>query len=128
MIFTVKTGCKSELIEITSQIEEAIASAGVSDGLCYIFVPHTTCAVTINENCDPHVKRDLLDTLDRLVPDDPSYLHAEGNSAAHVKTTLTGSSELVAVENGHLVLGTWQGIFLCEYDGPRTRKVLVKLT
>ena len=123
MILNVKSGSKTELIDITSQVRDAVSSAGVTEGICMIYVPHTTAAVTINESADPSVKRDILMVLNDVVPWKADYRHAEGNSPAHVKSTLTGASELVAVEDGKLVLGTWQGIFFCEFDGPRSRKV-----
>lgn len=126
MILNVKTGSKTELIDITSQVRDAVSSAGVREGICMIYVPHTTAAVTINESADPSVKRDILMVLNQVVPWNADYRHAEGNSPAHLKSTLVGASELVAVEDGKLVLGTWQGIFFCEFDGPRSRKVHVR--
>lgn len=127
MILTVKTASRTEFIDITSEVQQVVASANISDGLCMIYVPHTTAAVTINESADPSVQADILSVLNTMVPWDAGYRHMEGNSAAHIKTTLVGASELVAVENRRLILGTWQGIFFCEFDGPRTRKVHVKL-
>ncbi len=126
MIFTVQTNKRSEMIDITSSIAQAIDSEGITDGLCFLFVPHTTAAVTINENADPDVRKDLKTIFEKIVPWEDGYHHMEGNSAAHMKTTLVGSSEMIAVENGKPVLGTWQSIFFCEFDGPRTRKVVVK--
>ncbi len=123
MIITVKSHTRTELIDITSQIHDKIREYNVDDGLCFIFVPHTTAAVTINESADPNVKDDIEMVLNKLIPWEGGYRHIEGNSAAHVKSTLVGASELVAVHNSRLVLGTWQGIFFCEFDGPRTRKV-----
>ena len=126
MIFTVQTNKRSEMIDITSRIIQAIYSEGITDGFCFIFVPHTTAAVTINENADPDVLKDLKAIFEKIVPWEDGYHHLEGNSAAHMKTTLVGSSEMIAVENGKPVLGTWQSVFFCEFDGPRKRKVVVK--
>ncbi len=126
MTFSVKTGSRNEMIDITPEIQKTIRKSGIKDGFCFIFVPHTTAAVTINENADPDVRRDLKTILDKIIPWEDSYRHMEGNSAAHMKTTLVGSSEIVAIENSNLVLGTWQSVFFCEFDGPRTRKVIVK--
>lgn len=123
---TVKTGARTELVDITHRVRDAVARSGVKDGVVMIYVPHTTAAVTINENADPTVKDDILMVLDQMVPWKADYRHREGNSPAHVKSTLVGASELVAVENGTLVLGTWQGIFFCEFDGPRTRRVHIR--
>lgn len=117
---------RAELIPITRQVEEAAATLGVKDGVVSVFVPHTTAGVTINENADPDVVADILDTLDRLIPWNGDYRHTEGNAAAHVKASLMGSSVRVLVEGGRLRLGTWQGVFFCEFDGPRTREVWVR--
>ncbi|MBW1724061.1 MAG: YjbQ family protein [Deltaproteobacteria bacterium] len=127
MILTVKSINQTELIDITTEIQDAVLSAGIGQGLCMLYVPHTTAAITINENADPSVKDDILMIIDKIVPWKAGYRHLEGNSPAHIKSTLVGSSELIAIENGRLVLGTWQGIFFCEFDGPRTRKVHVRL-
>jgi len=127
MIHTVKTGSGTELIDITSGIQNVVSSSGVATGLCMLYVPHTTAAVTINESADPSVRRDIMMVLNQIVPWDADYKHLEGNSPAHVKATMVGPSELVAVENGRLLLGTWQGIFFCEFDGPRTRKIHVRM-
>ena len=126
MILNIKSDSKTELIDITSRVRDAVSSAGVKEGICMVYIPHTTAAVTINESADPSVKRDILMVLNDMVPWKADYRHAEGNSPAHVKSSLVGASELVAVEDGKLVLGTWQGIFLCEFDGPRSRKVHVR--
>ncbi|MGQ9630232.1 MAG: secondary thiamine-phosphate synthase enzyme YjbQ [bacterium] len=119
---------RSEMIDITPRIEEIVARSGVEEGVCYVFVPHTTAGITINENADPSVKSDILMELDKIVPWRGGYSHSEGNSAAHIKASIVGSSETVFVEGGRLVLGTWQGVFLCEFDGPRSRRVMVKVT
>ena len=124
---TVKTKAKTELIDITAEIQHWVRSQGLADGLCMLYVPHTTAAVTINESADPSVRSDILMVLNKVVPWEAGYRHLEGNSPAHVKATLVGASEMIAIENGNLVLGTWQGIFFCEFDGPRTRKVHVRL-
>ena len=122
---TVKTTSQFEMIDITGRISEILRKEKIRDGICHIFVAHTTAAVTINENADPDVPKDMIAILDRLVPLRGGYRHGEGNAAAHAKASLLGASEAVLVENGRLVLGTWQGIFFCEFDGPRTRKVFV---
>ncbi len=127
MILSVKTKSRTELIDITSQIAEQVKHSGVSDGLCMLYVPHTTGAVTINESADPSVRGDIQMVLNQIVPWEANYKHLEGNSPAHVKATLVGASELLAIEKGALVLGTWQGIFFCEFDGPRTRKIHVRI-
>ena len=126
MILTVKSSQRTEFIDITSQIQRA--ASAVTNGACMVFVPHTTAGVTINENADPNVPRDMDMVLDRLIPWRGGYRHMEGNSAAHVKATLVGASEWVAIENGRLVLGTWQSVFFCEFDGPRTRNVHLTFT
>ena len=127
MILSVKTRERTELVDITSEINQLVRKAGVDQGLCMLYVPHTTAAVTINESADPTVKSDILDVINKVVPWDANYRHLEGNSAAHIKTTLVGSSELIAIEGRKLVLGTWQGIFFCEFDGPRNRKLHVHI-
>lgn len=125
---TVKSQSREELIDITSQIRDKVASSGKKNATCLIYVPHTTAGVTINENADPSVKRDLLMALRHAIPDSLSYTHAEGNSPAHVKATLVGSSAAVIISGGKLLLGTWQGIFFCEFDGPRERKVFINIS
>ena len=127
MIFTVKSGKQTELIDITAKIQDAVLSADIGQGLCMLYVPHTTAAITINESADPSVKEDILMIIDQIIPWKAGYRHLEGNSPAHIKSTLVGASELIAIANHRLVLGTWQGIFFCEFDGPRTRKVHVRL-
>jgi secondary thiamine-phosphate synthase enzyme len=128
MILSVKTRERTELIDITSDINQLIKKSGVDQGLCILYVPHTTAAVTINESADPSVKTDILMVLNQIVPWEANYRHLEGNSPAHVKSSLMGPSELITIENRRLVLGTWQGIFFCEFDGPRTRKVHVRIS
>ena len=123
----VKTTAKVQLLDITSKVQDAVADCGVRNGHCLVFVPHTTAGVTINENADPNVERDIILALEKAVPDNLSYRHAEGNSPAHVKSSLVGASAYVAVEDGSLVLGTWQAIFFCEFDGPRQRKAQVSV-
>ncbi|MEE9118542.1 MAG: secondary thiamine-phosphate synthase enzyme YjbQ [Calditrichia bacterium] len=126
MIIKVKTKAKTELIDITSEIQGLVRSSGLDEGFCMLYVPHTTAAVTINESADPSVKTDILMILNKIVPWEAGYRHLEGNSPAHIKATIVGASELISIEKGNLVLGTWQGIFFCEFDGPRTRKLHVK--
>jgi secondary thiamine-phosphate synthase enzyme len=128
MILSVKTRERTQLIDITSDINQLIKKSGVDQGLCMLYVPHTTAAVTINESADPSVKSDILMVLNQIVPWEANYRHLEGNSPAHVKSSLMGPSELITIENRRLVLGTWQGIFFCEFDGPRTRKVHVRFS
>lgn len=121
-----QTHSRFEMIDITATVQKAAREEKVESGIGLVYTPHTTAAVTINENADPDVPRDILAALDRAVPLSASYRHAEGNSAAHVKSSLVGASEMVIIENGRLVLGTWQSIFFCEFDGPRTRKIIIK--
>jgi len=125
-IISVKTTARTQMVDITHEVRKAISESGVKDRLCFVFVPHTTAEVTINENTDDDVKTDLIKALNRLIPERGDYKHVEGNSDAHIKVSLVGSSVLLAIEDGRPVLGTWQGVFFCEFDGPRTRKVLVK--
>ena len=127
MILSVKTRETTELVDITSDINRLVQESGVDQGLCLLYVPHTTAAVTINESADPSVKSDMLMIINQIIPWEAKYRHLEGNSAAHIKTTLVGASELIAIENQQLVLGTWQGIFFCEFDGPRNRKLHVRI-
>ena len=122
---TVQTQAREQLIDITRDVARAVTEFATRDGVAVLHVPHTTAGVTINENADPDVVRDVLLALERAVPNHPEFRHAEGNSAAHVKSSLVGCGAQVLVENGDLVLGTWQSIFFCEFDGPRTRKVHV---
>ena len=122
----IKTAKTTELIDITAAVQEVLTKHGPMDGVCYVYVPHTTAGVTINENADPSVIGDILMVLNKVIRADEPYRHAEGNSPAHIKATLTGSTVTVLVDSGRLVLGTWQGIFFCEYDGPRTRRLKIK--
>jgi secondary thiamine-phosphate synthase enzyme len=124
----VHTGSKAEFVDLSARLQEVVAASGVRDGLCQVFVPHTTAGVTINENADPSVKADILMVLNKLVSDRGPYRHLEGNSPAHVKASLMGPQLTVIVSQGRLLLGTWQGVFLCEFDGPRHRQVYVKVT
>lgn len=123
--FQVKTSARSIALDITNDVQRAITEANLIKGLCFVYVPHTTAGITINEGADPSVMEDIMNTLDRLIPWHGNYRHTEGNSAAHIKTSLMGNGIHVFVEQGRLILGTWQRIFLCEFDGPRTRKVNV---
>ena len=123
----VRTSSKTELIDMTRSFQGAVQKSGVREGVCYIYVPHTTAGITINENADPSVVEDILMQLNKIVPFQDRYRHTEGNSAAHIKASLIGFSQVVFVETGKLVLGTWQGIFFCEFDGPRNRQVYVKV-
>ncbi|MCK4404525.1 MAG: secondary thiamine-phosphate synthase enzyme YjbQ [candidate division Zixibacteria bacterium] len=123
----VKTSSRVELIDITHLVEKVVSEAKIKSGLCTVYVPHTTAAVTINENADPSVRHDIVKELNKVIPFDDNYSHLEGNAAAHIKSSIIGSSETLLVDGGSLVLGTWQGIYFCEFDGPRNRKVIVKL-
>jgi len=125
--FQVRTSTQTEFIDVTRSVQEALEKTGVKDGICIIFVPHTTAAVTINENADPSVVQDMIMELNKIVPFKNQYRHMEGNSPAHIKASLVGCSQTVFIESGKLVLGTWQGIFFCEFDGPRNRKIHVKV-
>ena len=124
---TVRTRGRDDFIDITDHVAGAVAESGIRDGLCVIFTPHTTAAVTINENADPDVQQDLVTGLNGLAFEKMKFLHGEGNSPAHLKSSLVGCSETLIVEDSRLVLGTWQGIYLCEFDGPRTRKVCISV-
>ena len=125
--FEVQTSAKADLIDITRFVQEAVRKAKVAEGICVIFVPHTTAGITINENADPAVSRDIVMVLNKIVPSQGSYQHLEGNSPAHIKASMIGFSQTVFVASGKLVLGTWQAIFFCEFDGPRSRKVHVNV-
>lgn len=124
--FQVRSCKRSEMIDITSEVGRSVANSSIRDGICTVFIPHTTASVTINENADPDVVRDMMTSFDKLVPWQDDYHHFEGNSAAHIKSSMMGFSQQLIVQRGQLVLGTWQGIYLCEFDGPRQRKVHVK--
>lgn len=128
MAHTLRTKACEELIDITRTVEEDVSFSGIKEGLCLVYVPHTTAAVTVNEHADPDVRQDILKQLKVLVPKDCDYSHLEGNSDAHIKSSLLGASQTIPVHEGHLVLGTWQGIFFCEFDGPRDRRFYVTLT
>ena len=123
----ISTTARTALLDVTGQVQQAVRESGIKNGICLIFVPHTTAGITINENADPDVKQDILTALDRLVPARGDYRHLEGNSPAHIKASLVGSSLAIPVEDGRLVLGTWQGITFCEFDGPRQRNLVVKI-
>ena len=124
--FTLSTG-KNDFYDITSMIKDAVAVSGVKDGICVVYTPHTTAAITINENADPDVVRDMILGLNKISPDRSEYRHMEGNSPAHIKSSIIGCSETLIINNGNLLLGTWQGVYFCEFDGPRTRKFYVKI-
>lgn len=124
---TIRTGAHTELNDISSQVAKAVRDSGVQEGRCSVYIPHTTCGVTINENADPSVKKDILKELNKVIPLDDGYSHMEGNSAAHIKSSLMGFSVTIPVSEGRMMLGTWQGIYLCEFDGPRSRKATVSV-
>ncbi len=124
---SVKTSFQTQFIDITSKVNEVLHKTGIMDGVCTVFTPHTTAGITINENADPDVPRDIIKETAKIVPLDAGYAHVEGNSAAHIKSSLFGCSETVIIMNGSLMLGTWQSVFFCEFDGPRNRKVWVKI-
>lgn len=126
-IISVKTNSRMQMLDITDLVQKKIKESGISDGLCVCYVPHTTAGITINEGADPAVCEDIIHKLDELVPRRGGYRHLEGNADSHIKSSIIGSSVTVIVENGRLSLGTWQRIFFCEFDGPRTRRVWIKL-
>jgi len=123
----VKTNSRTEMVDITGMVQKEVEKAGIEDGICLVYVSHTTAGVTINEGADPSVCSDIINKLNDLVPRNEGYQHMEGNSDSHIKTLLTGNSVSVIIENNRLVLGTWQKIFFCEFDGPRSRNVLLKM-
>lgn len=123
----VRSRIRTEFIDITEKVQEIIKEEGVNNGICYIYTPHTTAGITINEGADPSVQRDIQNTLSRLVPFEADYQHREGNADAHIKSTLVGVSKSLFIDEGKLLLGTWQAIYFCEFDGPRHRRVLVKI-
>jgi secondary thiamine-phosphate synthase enzyme len=125
--FIIATGLSTEMIDITAQVQKLVEGHKTGASICSVFIPHTTAGITINENADPSVRRDMLVELNKIVPQRDYFTHLEGNSAAHIKASLIGSSVTVPVENGKLALGTWQGIYFCEFDGPREREVWVKV-
>ena len=124
---SVNTSSHTQFIDITSKVSEVLQKAGIKDGICTVFTPHTTSGITINENADPDVPRDIIKEMGKVIPLNDGYDHIEGNSAAHIKSSLFGCSETVIVRNGSLMLGTWQSVFFCEFDGPRNRKVWVEI-
>ena len=123
---SIRTDAQVEFIDITDRVQKAVEKLQISNGICYVDVPHTTAGLTVNENADPSVRRDIIMALNRMVPDDLPYQHQEGNSSAHIKASLVGTSTAVLVSSGQLVLGTWQGIYFCEFDGPRARRIFVR--
>lgn len=123
----ISTAKRVDLVDVTGQVQTMITESGIESGSVTLFVPHTTCGITINENTDPDVIRDITHQLEKLVPHRGGYRHFEGNADSHIKTALIGSSETVLINEGRLMLGTWQGIFLCDFDGPRTRSIWVKV-
>jgi secondary thiamine-phosphate synthase enzyme len=123
----VKTGRRTQLVDVTTEVERVVKASRVSSGICYVYVPHTTAGVAINEHADPDVATDLEGVFDRLVPHAGPYRHSEGNTDSHAKAVMVGASQVIFVEEGRLVLGRWQGIFLCEFDGPRERKIFVRV-
>lgn len=128
ILLDVRTSSHTEMVDITRMVQQAVTDSGVKDGICTVFVPHTTAAVTINENADPDVVRDMKYELEKIVPWEDGYHHYEGNSAAHLKASMIGFSEQIIIEDGRLQLGTWQDIYFCEFDGPRNRKARIKIT
>ncbi len=124
---SVKTNERNEFVDITDRVRDAIYNSGIADGIAVIYTPHTTAGITINENADPSVKRDILNFLNKKIPYHGDYYHIEGNSDSHIKSSLIGCSETLIIENGNIKLGTWQGIFFCEFDGPRRREVWIKI-
>jgi secondary thiamine-phosphate synthase enzyme len=123
----VKTNSRTELVDLTTKVQAVVNKAKVRDGICFLFCPHTTAGLTINENADPSVQQDIVNTLSRVIPQGRDYTHSEGNSDSHIKSSLLGSSLSIFIETGELCLGTWQGIYFCESDGPRQREVWIKL-
>ena len=124
---TIQTNAQTQILDITTQVQKVVKESRIAEGLCCVFVPHTTAGVTINENADPSVKQDILMELNKVIPFKDNYSHLEGNSAAHIKASMVGSSVNIPVKDNNLLLGTWQGICFCEFDGPRTRKFYVKI-
>lgn len=125
--FAVQTSCRVEFLDITGHVQRCIQESGIKDGICIVYVPHTTAGITVNENADPSVRADIIKELNKVIPFEDGYSHLEGNAAAHIKASLVGASETFIVRDGRLVLGTWQGIYFCEFDGPRRRRVYLKV-
>jgi len=124
---TIQTNTQTQILDITAQVQKVVEESGIMGGLCCVFIPHTTAGVTINENADPSVKQDIVMELNKVIPFNDNYIHLEGNSAAHIKASIIGSSVNIPVKNNNLLLGTWQGICFCEFDGPRQRHFYVKI-
>ncbi len=124
---SISTHQRCQMISVTAEVQSALSKSGIQDGAVIVYCPHTTAGLTINEDADPTVKADILEALDKLIPWQAGYRHVEGNSAAHIKSSLMGSSVVIPVASGRLALGTWQGIFFCEFDGPRKRQILVQI-
>lgn len=125
--FGVNTSARIQFKDITNEVQKIVAKSKIKDGICIVFVPHTTAGITINENADPSVRSDIIKKLSEIIPANDNYEHSEGNSDAHIKASMMGFSQTILIENNSLVLGTWQGIYFCEFDGPRNRKVFVKI-
>ncbi len=125
--FGIKTSSRTQMVDITSSVQKYVTESGVKSGICIVFIPHTTAGVTINENADPDVTSDILMEINRMVPFEDNYSHVEGNSAAHIKASMFGFSQQIFVEDGRLILGQWQAIYFCEFDGPRSRKAFIKI-
>ncbi|MTI67231.1 MAG: YjbQ family protein [Firmicutes bacterium] len=125
-VLEINTEKNTQFIDITNKIQDVMNKNKILNGICEVFIPHTTAGITINENADPDVKRDMIMELEKIVPFNDGYKHVEGNSAAHIKSSLMGFSESIIIDQGKLLLGTWQGIYFCEFDGPRKRKIIIK--
>jgi len=126
-VLEIQTKSRFEMKDLSNAVREVVKDSGVNDGICVIYTPHTTAALTINEHADPEVTRDVIRTLDLLIPIEGSYNHLEGNSQAHIKSSIIGNSRILIIENGEPLLGTWEGVFFCEFDGPRSRRVIIKV-
>jgi secondary thiamine-phosphate synthase enzyme len=124
---SVRTSSRVELVDVTDLVQDVVSKSGVKSGLCCVYVPHTTAGITINENADPSVRKDIIKELNKVIPFEDNYSHLEGNAAAHIKASLVGFSQNIFFEEKRLILGTWQGIYFCEFDGPRSRRVYVKV-
>ena len=125
--FSIRTSRRNQLVDITYEVKEIVKSSGVDEGLCIVYVPHTTAGITVNENADPSVKEDISNTLEKLIPHRGNYAHLEGNADSHIKSSIVGPSLTLIIHKGNILLGTWQGVFLCEFDGPRNRTIYVKI-